>query len=187
MSRKAKNNPPNKKGAADSRPHLPLLRVCLLFFALVLGLHLLQWTMIPRHALEVLQLFTAKAAAGLIRASGIPLTLEGTSIFLLDKHWEVIPECTALSAFIVFASFVLAYPSGIKAKTLGLLIGLPFLFSANIFRLFALAWATRLSPNAAEVVHDYIWQVAFLLLLVLMWLAWIELVVKLEKNPAVSD
>jgi exosortase/archaeosortase family protein len=176
----------NTKGAADGRPRFPLLRVCLVFFGLVLGLHLLQWTLVPREMLTALQVFTAQVTTGLISVSGIPVTREGTHLFLLGEHWEVILECTALSAFFVFISFLLAYPAKIISKVLGVLIGLPTLFGVNILRLFVLAWATRWSPEYAPLVHDYVWQIFFLLLLVLMWLAWIELVVKREERSAVS-
>lgn len=173
-------------GAAGSRPRFQLLWVCLVFFTLVLVFHLLQWTVVPRPYLDELQLLTAKVTAAVIVASGIPLTLQGTHLYLLGVHWEVILECTALSAFIVFASFVLAYPSRLMSKSLGVLIGVPTLFAANILRLFILAWATKWSPKYAPLVHDYVWQVAFLLLLVLMWLVWIELVVKREKKVDIS-
>lgn len=186
MTKQNHNKLKNDKGAADGRPRFPLLRVCLVFFGLVLGLHLLQWTLIPRPVLTQLQTFTAQLTAVLIGASGIPVRLDGTHLFLLGEHWEVILECTALSAFFVFTSFVLAYPAKIISKALGVLVGLPVLFGVNILRLFVLAWATRWSPQYAPLVHDYVWQIFFLLLLVLMWLAWIELVVKREKRPAVS-
>ena len=186
MSKNKTSRIQDQKGAADSRPRFLLLRVCLIFFGLVLGLHLLQWTVVPRSYLTALQLFTAKLTAASISLSGIPLKLEGTHIFLLNTHWEVILECTALSAFIVFTSFVVAYPSKIKSKMLGLLIGIPALFTVNILRLFVLAWATKWSPKFAPLVHDYAWQIAFLLLLVLMWLAWIELVVKRETSSTIS-
>ncbi|MDT8421569.1 MAG: exosortase/archaeosortase family protein [Desulfuromonadales bacterium] len=183
MSNKQNNS---NKGAAASRPRFPLWRVCLVFLGLVLGLHLFQWTLAPRPVLTALQEFTAQITATAISASGIPVKLDGTSLFLLGEHWEVILECTALSAFYVFLSFVAAYPSKLKSKALGLVLGLPALFFVNIIRLFALAWATRWSPMYAPLVHDYIWQIAFLLLLVLMWLTWIELVVRRESRIAVS-
>lgn len=187
MAQKLHNNLSGEKGATVGRPRFALLRLCLIFFSLVLGFHFIQWTVVPRPYLDALQIFTAEITAALISASGIPLTLKGTHIFLLNTHWEVILECTALSAFIVFTSFIVAYPSTIKSKTLGLLVGLPSLFVANILRLFALAWATKWSPKYAPTVHDYAWQIAFLLLLVLMWLAWIELVVKRETSSVISD
>ena len=40
--------------------------------------------------------------------------------------------------------------------------------------------------HGAEIVHDYVWQVAFLFILCLMWLFWIDMVVKREKVPTVS-
>lgn len=96
------------------------------------------------------------------------------------------PECTALSAMIVFVAFVLAYPSLVKSKGIAILAGIPFLILANTLRLFSLAWATELFPKYAELVHDYVWQVAFLILIAVMWLLWIEIVVRHENKTAVS-
>ena len=64
----------------------------------------------------------------------------------------------------------------------------PFIIIANTLRLFTLAWATELFAKYAHLAHDYVWQVAFLILIAVMWLVWIELVVKRddESKAAVS-
>jgi exosortase/archaeosortase family protein len=181
----AENKSTSNPGAGN-RSGVSLLRVCGLFVALVLGLHLVQWLLVTPRQMEQLQLATAKISALLMSASGINLILDRTYILLGNASWEVTPECTAISAMIVYASFILAYPASARAKGLGLLAGLPFLFAANILRLFVLAWATELNARFAEYVHDYVWQVAFLLLVSLMWLAWLALVVERERRAEVS-
>jgi exosortase/archaeosortase family protein len=162
----------------------PIIRTCLLFAVLVLGLHLAQWLFKPQY-LAGIQLITSKAAAWLIRLSGIEVTLKQIHIYFSGAHWEIVPECTALSAIYVYISFIVAYPSTIKAKALALAAGIPTIFLANLLRLFTLAWACKLIPGKAHYFHDYIWQIGFIFLLILMWMVWIELMVKRETNPAV--
>ncbi len=96
------------------------------------------------------------------------------------------PECTALSAMIVFVAFVIVYPSSIKSKGIAVLAGTPFIIIANTLRLFILAWATELFTKYAHFAHDYVWQVAFLIPIAVMWLGWIGMVVKRESKAAVS-
>ena len=110
----------------------------------------------------------------------------GIHMILPNARWEVISDCTAIGAQVIFISFVLAFPSSKKAKLLATGIGVPFIFAVNIVRLVALGWLTYLSPKLADYCHDFVWQMGFLFMVVGMWLAWIEWVVKREKNPAVS-
>ena len=165
----------------NARRPFPVVRVSLLFSLLVLVFNLLQWlVLIPDNMLQ-LQLVTARLTAWLVAASGLPLTLAGVEIFLGNSHWEVTPECTALSAVFVFLAFVLVYPTSFRAKLKAVLVGIPFLFVANISRLFGLAWVSHLLPQQVDLFHDYVWQVVFLLLVVLMWLAWIDWCVRHEN------
>ncbi|WP_298036570.1 archaeosortase/exosortase family protein [uncultured Desulfuromonas sp.] len=169
-------------GGDGNPPPFPMIRVCLLFAALVLGFHMVQWMLVKPWHLEFLQLATARAAAAVIAASGIGVRLEGIDLYMGFAHWKVVLECTAFSAALVYLSFVLAYPASLRSKVLGALAGLPLLFIINVARLFVLAWLVKLWPGIAPFAHDYLWQVLFLFLLVLMWLSWIELVVKRENK-----
>ena len=132
------------------------------------------------------QKFMVKIVGGLITASGQEVVQDGVHIILKNDQWIMTPECTALSAMIVFVAFVLVYPSSIKSKGIAVLTGIPFLIIANTLRLFSLAWATELFAKYAHLTHDYVWQVAFLILIAVMWLVWIEMVVKRENKAAVS-
>ena len=132
------------------------------------------------------QKFMVKIVGSLITASGLEVMQKGVYIILKNDQWIMTPECTALSAMIVFVAFVIVYPSSLRAKGIAVLTGIPFIIIANTIRLFTLAWATELFAKYAHLAHDYVWQVAFLILIAIMWLVWIEMVVKRESKAAVS-
>lgn len=178
----------NKKelpGPVSGHPAGGLLKIVLIFFGVILGFNLLEWFVLPPGQLELLQLATAKSASAVISFSGIATQLQGVHLAFGNVHWEIVSECTALHAMYVFLAFVLAYPSLWRSKWIAAALGLPFLFAANLFRLWVLAWGNQLFPQYADLIHDYVWQIAFLFLLVLMWLVWIDLVVKHEKIPEI--
>lgn len=171
------------KTSEDKRPRFSILRL-VLFAGLVLLGNAPLWffpnTIIP------FQKFMVKVVGGLISASGLQAVQDGVYITLKNDQWIMSPECTALSAMIVFVAFVLVYPSSWKSKGIAVLAGIPFLIIANSLRLFSLAWATELFTKYAHFAHDYVWQVAFLILIAVMWLLWIEMVVNRESKAAVS-
>ena len=166
-----------------NRPRFSIL-IFVLFAVLVLIGNAPLWffpnTIIP------FQKFMVKIVGGLINASGLQAVQNGVYIILKNGLWVMTPECTALSAMIVFVAFVIVYPSSIKSKGIAVLAGIPFIIIANTLRLFTLAWATELFTKYAHLAHDYVWQVAFLILIAVMWLVWIEMVVKRESKTAVS-
>ena len=167
-----------------NRPRFSIL-IFVLFAVLVLIGNAPLWffpnTIIP------FQKFMVKIVGGLINASGLQAVQNGVYIILKNGLWVMTPECTALSAMIVFVAFVMVYPSSVKSKGIAVLAGIPFLIIANTLRLFSLAWATELFAMYAHLAHDYLWQVAFLILIAMMWLIWIEMVVKRESKAAVSS
>jgi len=110
----------------------------------------------------------------LINATGIEATVDGYILDMGPHRWIFAVECTGVSAIIVFVSFVLAYRSSPGAKIAGIGIGVPFLVTANILRLLAQAWIVRLFPQYATSIHDYVWQILFVILIALMCLIWTE-------------
>lgn len=184
-----KRTPTGKAASSPSEAASPqrssLNRVLITFCLLVFGVHLLQWTLIPEAWTAAFKGLNASLASAIISLTGIPCVHSGTKIIFATSVWEVVLECTALSAMIVFASFVLVFPARWRSRAIALGIGLPFLFAANLFRLVTLAWIERLLPSNSGNFHDYLWNVAFLFLVILMWLAWLTLVVKHENHTDV--
>ncbi|MCK5196310.1 MAG: archaeosortase/exosortase family protein, partial [Desulfobulbaceae bacterium] len=167
------------KNGGINRPRFSILNFVLFTILVLIGnapLWFFPDTIIP------FQKFMVKIVGGLINASGLEVVQNGVYIAMKNGQWVMTPECTALSAMIVFIAFVVVYPSSIKSKGIAVLAGIPFLIIANTLRLFTLAWATELFAKYAHIAHDYVWQVAFLILIAVMWLVWIEMVVKHESK-----
>jgi exosortase/archaeosortase family protein len=80
----------------------------------------------------------------------------------------------------------LVYPTSLKASGIGLFAGVPFIFGANMFRLLIMAWIDKLKPAYSTFFHNYLWQVAFIIMVAFMWIVWIEKVVNRETKAPVS-
>jgi exosortase/archaeosortase family protein len=177
-------NDPETKGSGENNcPRFSFVRMLLFGFLVLIG-NAPFW-FFPEPTIPF-QRFMVKIVGGLIQASGLQVVYSDLYITLKSGEWVMTAECTALSAMIVFVAFVLAYPSALKSKGIAIVAGIPFLILANTLRLFSLAWATEMFPKYAEFVHDYVWQVAFLIVIAVMWLLWIEMVVRHENKAAVS-
>ena len=49
-----------------------------------------------------------------------------------------------------------------------------------------MAWIDKLKPQYSEFFHDYMWQVVFIMMVVWMWMVWIDKVVNRETKISVS-
>jgi exosortase/archaeosortase family protein len=134
-----------------------------------------------------IELFTAKATAGAIHLFGIPVVREDIVLRLTNAVWVVNTECTAVMIMIVFTSFIVVYPASVKAKGIGLLLGVPVIFTANIMRLLLMAIIDRYKPSFSTFFHDYLWQVVFIIMVVFLWMLWMDKVVKREAKPVISN
>ncbi len=167
-----------KKQEAPAFKDMRYLKAGLLFCVSVILLDLGVWYLGRKEYLAFLDIFTSQVITWLIHLSGLPATMDSNTIYLANSVWLVTTECTAIFIMLIFTSFILIYPSTLKAKSIALLAGIPFIFGANILRLFIMAWIDKLSPRYTEYFHQYIWQVFFIIMVVFMWLFWIEKVVR---------
>lgn len=162
-----------------------LISRILVFLLLAIGLNLLF--RVPNPVLRqawYLVVATTNASAWLMRAFGLEAQISGNSIALTNQTLLVNLECTAIYLMILFAAFVLVYPARWLRKLIGLAAGIPAIFAANVLRLLLTAWVVEFKPQYFQYFHDYMWQVAFIIFIVVLWLIWIERVVGYERNVA---
>lgn len=162
------------------------LKVGFLFCSTVILLDLLVWYLGRKEYLAFLDIFLSYVMAGLIQLSGLHVIRDSNTIYLTNSTWLVATECTAVFIMVIFSSFILVYPASMKQKGVALLAGIPFIFGVNILRLFIMAWIDYLKPQYTEYFHQYIWQVVFIVMVVLMWMVWIDKVVNRETKISVS-
>lgn len=95
--------------------------------------------------------------------------------------FSLVPDCGALPSMSIFIAALIAFPASIRKRLLGLLIGVPILYVINLARLICLAaigayW--KQNPEVFEFAHQYVWQAIYVLIVVGVWLLWVELIVK---------
>lgn len=163
------------------------LKIGFLFCSIVVLLDLIVWYLGRKEYLAFLDIFTSQIITALIQLSGLSATMESNTIFLTNSVWLVATECTAIFIMLIYASFIFVYPASIRSKGIALLAGIPFIFGANILRLFCMAWIDYLKPQYSEYFHQYIWQVVFIVMVIFMWLIWIEKVVTRETKISVPS
>jgi exosortase/archaeosortase family protein len=116
--------------------------------------------------------FTTAASAYLMTLAGLNLTIETNHIVLKSRILIITLECTAIFIMALFWSLVAVYPASVKSKLGGLAIGLPAIIFANLLRLLVLALVSEKLPNYFDYVHDFLWQVAFVLFTAGLWIIW---------------
>ncbi len=100
----------------------------------------------------------------------------------------IISECGAIEIMAIFFAAVVAYPTLIRKKLLGIIVGIPLMYFVNIFRLSFLAVVGALNAGGRwfEFLHYYVWQAVYIVFVVAVWLAWIEFVVYAESKEGMS-
>ena len=112
-----------------------------------------------------------------LRLLGIQPTVHGVFVSAGGFGAEIITECSAIYMLILFSSFVLAYPTTLKNKAIGLLFGIPFLFAVNTLRLVLGFIAGMWRPDLFEYIHVYLWQTIIIILVFVTCLTWLHYMV----------
>jgi archaeosortase B (VPXXXP-CTERM-specific) len=105
---------------------------------------------------------------------------EGTMVFFAGFAVEIIEECTGLYEMLIYTAAVLAFPTTLVKKGIGILLGTPILYAVNVIRISFLIWVGRYYPDTFEFMHLYFWQATLILMITSVWLLWIFKVVRYE-------
>jgi exosortase/archaeosortase family protein len=94
--------------------------------------------------------------------------------------FRVVPECGAIEVMSIFTAAIIAFPTRWRRRLVGLAIGLPLLYLVNIGRLACLGVIGAYTTNDAwfDFAHEYVWQAIYIVFVVALWLAWVELLVR---------
>ena len=120
---------------------------------------------------------TASLVALLLRLFGLNAEANGTFVLTNGSSIDVIGECTGIFSIIVYTSCILAYPTGLKKKAIGM-IGIPILYGITLIRLVSTALVGVFIPSMLDFFHTYLWQVFLIVFVVLLFLIWRDRVVE---------
>jgi len=130
--------------------------------------------------LTSLLLFTAWLVSVFSNLIGMTIITDGVFLDIGTMTFEIVHECTGIFAILISVSSILAYPSRLKEKTIGILLVIPFILFLNLCRILFLIFIGKHHTGLFEFVHSYLWQGTFIIFIILAWFLWIELVVDHE-------
>jgi len=153
-------------------------------FAIIVALifwinSLVEPTRFMKRYIEIL----AASVALVLRMSPFNVVLKGSLIEFHTFAVRIIPECSGVEAMAIFCGAVIAFPATVRKKLLGIGFGVPALYIVNVLRLACLAFiGAFMSGGVFKFVHVYVWQTVFIIFVLILWLIWIEIVVK-QREP----
>lgn len=179
-----------KKKAREKKPKFKIGKRLIRFYVLFAGLIIVVAVLYPvlcnlfKEPLMKFMALTATLTGGLLKALGNSATVSGRTVSTRGFSVEIVYECLGIVEMLYFTAAVVAFPSDLKKKLLGILIFFPVIFVANIFRCAFLVVAGNRSASAFNFVHTYFFQIGMILFIAIFWLIWIKTVVRYEGKPA---
>ena len=150
---------------ADLRFSLSFLALCSVLYLVLHGL--------PEAFFAPINDGYASAMGTILAGAGLDPTVDGSLVTLQGFTVQVIGECSALFILPLLISFILAYPSTIRHRVIGLALGIPALAAANAIRLCVLILVGVHARNLFSFVHVYLGQVMMVFVLVSICLVWV--------------
>ncbi len=150
--------------------------ICLFTLSIgVLGLSPLRGQF--SETVDLLAAITARIEYGLFNLFTEDIALYGVKLVYREFSVVIVEECTGIYEAVIFASGVIAFPTSMANKAIGVGLGLPLLFGLNIVRISGLLLVGRYLGGAFEVMHVYFWPITMLLMIGAAWMLWMKFVV----------
>ncbi len=152
-----------------------IARFALLFFGFLLGFSVLSVVSDLQNQLGALEAAIASLATAIAHLAGSNATIvDGNYISARGMTLHINHECTGVFVLFVLVSFLAAYPATWRAKILGAVVGVSVLSLINVVRIATLVRLVEFYPSAFDYFHEYVWQGAFLMLVTLYAISWVE-------------
>jgi exosortase/archaeosortase family protein len=129
----------------------------------------------PLAFYDKLRAFTAYTAFRFWKLFSLPVVQDGPFITFYDFPMEITSECMALHYLAIFSAGVLAAREHTrKYRFAGIMIGAIAVLLLNVVRIGMLGMVGHYARDSFDLVHVYLWQGAFALLVLLAWSLWVN-------------
>jgi exosortase/archaeosortase family protein len=153
----------------------PIVRFAVFFFVFLLGFSVLSVATALQNHLQAAEQGIAGLSTWLAQRAGSEASVvNGNYISVSGVMLNINHECTGVFVLFVLVSFIGAYPARLGAKALGIAVGVAALSLVNVIRIATLVRVVEFYPQAFVYFHEYIWQGAFLMLVTLYAISWVE-------------
>ena len=150
-----------------------VVRSCAIFGACVLLSAFAYSRLVEADFFAVILAFTARATGFFLNLLGCGAAVSGVSVSSSDFSVDIGTGCTGLVPIMIFICAVLAYPAKIKAKAIGIPLGIFCLYSLNILRTVSLFFIGAHFYTFFDIAHLLVWQSLMILSAIVLWLFWV--------------
>ncbi len=159
------------------RSKAPVFRFVALFLLIVVLFYAISKTPIMHERVYPAYLaLSAEVAGWTLGLIGRDVEVHGTMISGPHASVTVQIGCDATEPIVLLLATMLAFPAPWRARLLGAAIGLPTLLGLNVVRIASL-YETRVHrPEWFDTLHVQVWQPAFIVAVLLIWITWIGFV-----------
>jgi exosortase H (IPTLxxWG-CTERM-specific) len=135
--------------------------------------------LIPAVDENVVNPFTAglvDVCAGLLKLFDGRVTATGNILAITGTGAAVSVEngCNAVEVCLLLSAAIIAWPASIRARVVGVLIGIAAIQTVNLARIISLLYLSFYSPPLFEFFHLYVWETMIMLEAVLLFFLWMR-------------
>jgi len=157
-------------------------------FALLMGLFY-ACTFIPvleKNVLPRLQRANALVSTSLLNLFGEGARSYETNISSGRGSISIAHGCDAVEPIALFIAAVLAFPTRLNPKIPALFVGTALLMVLNLVRIVSLFYTQIFWPGAFETLHIDVWQPAFIVLSLFLWVSWALWATRPQPQPTTN-
>ncbi|WP_312300653.1 exosortase H [Diaphorobacter nitroreducens] len=154
-----------------------MLRFFLIFLAIQLslfGINMLNW--VQQHLVLPWTALLARICAGLVTWFDTTAAAQGKVLWntLTGFGVSIEPGCNGIEACIVLFAAVIAFPSSLRHKLLGLVAGFAAVQALNVVRVISLFYLGQWNTAVFNFAHEFLWQGLIMLDVLIVWLLWVR-------------
>lgn len=131
---------------------------------------------VQRVAIEPWAELLAIASATLMMPFDPDVTQYGRIIMSKATGFAVSIEagCNGVEAAIILVAGMIAFPSSLKHKLVGIVAGIAAVQGVNLLRIISLYYLGKWNMSVFEFAHLYLWQALIMLDVLVVWMLWIR-------------
>jgi len=114
----------------------------------------------------------ARIAGSILVLFGEEVVIDGNAVWSERFGISVVTACTGLFLTGLFTTAVIVFPTALRSKLVGIVMGVTGIFTLNVVRLVSLYYVGVHMPKWLDTIHLLVWQSLLIALSVALWLLW---------------
>ena len=120
-----------------------------------------------------LQRLLALQLSNILKSLGFWVDLKGTVVNLQGFSVAIVKDCLGWKSMLFLSALIISTKAKWTEKTVGIALGIPVLYSLNIFRITVTSLMGFLyGMEVFEFLHFILWQVLMVLFVIALWVMW---------------